>query len=64
MRAASPPRQMERENEMIVISHRLFFDGMGISPFTSGSPEDHGGKSTRLDKPTSRKNPYEMYEIS
>ena len=23
MRAASPPRQMERENEMIVISHRL-----------------------------------------
>ena len=25
MRAASPPRQMERENEMIVISHRLFF---------------------------------------
>ena len=55
---------MERENEMIVISHRLFFDGMGISPFTSGSPEDHGGKSTRLDKPTSRKNPYEMYEIS
>ena len=24
MRAASPPRQMERENEMIIISHRLF----------------------------------------
>jgi hypothetical protein len=24
MRAASPPRQMERENERIVISHRLF----------------------------------------
>ena len=24
MRAASPPRQMERENEMIVISHRFF----------------------------------------
>ena len=24
MRAASLPRQMERENEMIVISHRLF----------------------------------------
>ena len=24
MRAASPPRQMELENEMIVISHRLF----------------------------------------
>ena len=24
MRAASPPRQIERENEMIVISHRLF----------------------------------------
>ena len=24
MRAASPPRQMERENEMIVISHRIF----------------------------------------
>ena len=24
MRAASPPRQMERENEMIVISHRPF----------------------------------------
>ena len=24
MRAASPSRQMERENEMIVISHRLF----------------------------------------
>ncbi len=23
MRAASPPRQMERKNEMIVISHRL-----------------------------------------
>ena len=34
MRAASPPRQMERENEMIVISHRLFLMGMGISPFT------------------------------
>ena len=26
MRAASPPRQMERENEMIVISHRLKFE--------------------------------------
>ena len=25
MRAASPPRQIERENEMIVISHRLLF---------------------------------------
>ena len=25
MRAASPPRQIERENEMIVILHRLFF---------------------------------------
>ena len=25
MRVASPPRQMERENEMIVISHRLFY---------------------------------------
>ena len=25
MRAASPPQQMERENEMIVISHRLFY---------------------------------------
>ena len=24
MRAASPPWQMERENEMIIISHRLF----------------------------------------
>jgi hypothetical protein len=24
MRAASPSRQMERENEMSVISHRLF----------------------------------------
>ena len=24
MRVASPPRQMERENEMIVISHRPF----------------------------------------
>ena len=24
MRAASPPQQMERKNEMIVISHRLF----------------------------------------
>ena len=34
MRAASPPRQMERENEMIVISHRLFLMGMRISPFT------------------------------
>ena len=32
MRATSPPRQMERENEMIVISHRLFWMGMGISP--------------------------------
>ena len=28
MRAASPPRQMERENEMIVISHRLFCFGI------------------------------------
>ena len=26
MRAASPPWQMERENEMIVISHRLKFE--------------------------------------
>ena len=25
MRTASSPRQMERENEMIVISHRLFY---------------------------------------
>ena len=25
MGAASPPRQMERENEMIIISHRLVF---------------------------------------
>ena len=33
MRAASPPRQMERENEMIVISHRLFFDGDGNIAF-------------------------------
>ena len=32
MRAASPPRQMERENEMIVISHRLFCcDGFSVS---------------------------------
>ena len=30
MRAASPPRQMERENEMIVISHRLFFFSVKI----------------------------------
>ena len=64
MRAANPPRQMERENEIIVISHRLFLMGMGISPFTSGFLEDRDGKSTRLDKPTSRKDPYEMYEIS
>ena len=28
MRAASPPRQMERENEMIVISLRLFCCGI------------------------------------
>ena len=28
MRAASPPWQMERENEMIVISHRLFCFGI------------------------------------
>ena len=25
MRVASPSRQIERENEMIVISHRLFY---------------------------------------
>ena len=33
MKAASPPRQMERENEMIVISHRLKFDGDGNISF-------------------------------
>jgi len=33
MRAASPPRQMERENEMIVISHRLF--GFGATAIAS-----------------------------
>ena len=32
MRAASPLRQMERENEMIVISHLLFCcDGFSLS---------------------------------
>ena len=31
MRAASPPRQMERENEMIVISQLLFHSVMGES---------------------------------
>ena len=38
MRAASPPRQMERENEMIVISHRLFhfFDRYAIMRNTLG----------------------------
>ena len=33
MRAASPLRQMERENEMIVISHRLFCVGFRGSPW-------------------------------
>ena len=38
MRAASPLRQMERENEMIVISHRLFhfFDRYVIMGNTLG----------------------------
>ena len=38
MRAASPPRQIERENEMIVISHRLFhfFDRYAIMRNTLG----------------------------
>ena len=31
MRAVSPPRQMERENEMIVISQLLFHSVMGES---------------------------------
>ena len=31
MRAASPPRQIERENEMIVISQLLFHSVMGES---------------------------------
>ena len=31
MRAASPPRQMEHENEMIVISQLLFHSVMGES---------------------------------
>ena len=30
MRAASPLRQIERENEMIVISHRLFLHAEDI----------------------------------
>ena len=30
MRAASRPRQIERENEMIVISHRLFYGNDGV----------------------------------
>ena len=36
MRAASPPRQIERENEMIVISHRLFKEILiqSLSDFT------------------------------
>ena len=36
MRAASPPRQIERENEMIVISHRLFKETLiqSLSDFT------------------------------
>ena len=33
MRAASPPRQIERENEMIVISQLLFLDGDGNITF-------------------------------
>ena len=38
MRAASSPRQIERENEMIVISHRLFhfFDRYAIMRNTLG----------------------------
>ena len=69
---------MECENEMIVISHRLFWDGNRNIPFHKwlpaisairnmshmSSPEDRDEKSTRLDKPTSKKDPYEMYEIS
>ena len=36
MRAANPPRQMERENEMIVISYRLFKETLiqSLSDFT------------------------------
>ena len=36
MRAANPPRQIERENEMIVISHRLFKETLiqSLSDFT------------------------------
>ena len=33
MRAASPLRQIERENEMIVISHRVFCVGFRGSPW-------------------------------
>ena len=38
MRAASSPRQMERENEMIVISHRLpVWSGLHETPFFRGA---------------------------
>ena len=36
MRAASPPRQMERENEMIVISQLLFSYHQILSPQNAG----------------------------
>ena len=38
MRAASPPRQMERENEMIVISHRLLAWPADAEGFKSADP--------------------------
>ena len=43
MRAASPPRQMERENEMIVISHRLFCVHWRISLNASNYAGQHKG---------------------
>ena len=42
MRAASPPRQMERENEMIVISQPLFCFGA-----SGAAKETHRGSAGR-----------------
>ena len=55
MRAASPPRQMERENETIVISHHLFCgekesQGIGDTSFLFGlmlSSEVHKQRGER-----------------
>ena len=61
MRAASPPRQIERENEMIVISHRLLLLGSGFRVSSWGVPLlDYDGKPHLNEKLEMRNEKCEM----